>query len=240
MKGVLFVLKRWRNWKNKALQSPSNPLLETWRHMETLRRQLRDMSPGHWRHILETWRDIYINVYPPLSPFMSWVFVSCILGFRFQVETFWHRIDERPFHPVFIAWNLEAPMGFAFLVNGLIILSMTSKFKKALAVLLVALSLFLLSSCVTGFVDSFARYIENILTVSSFEPLHPGMTEAQVCDLLGKPSSKGFKDGVISYYYNDVYVDVWFSDTLAVYRLDFQDGLLVSFSQVSTYIPSGY
>lgn len=92
--------------------------------------------------------------------------------------------------------------------------------KKVLIVLAVLAFALVLTSCVT-------RH-----SLSDFDTVRVGMTEAEVLSIYGKPDSRGFDGQYTTYIYNDVYASFW-SDDYCTYEIAFKDGVVARFGQTS-------
>ncbi len=92
--------------------------------------------------------------------------------------------------------------------------------KKALFIVAIVAFALVLVSCATS------HYL------SDFDVVRPGMTEADILNLLGKPNTTGYKDGILIYTYNNVMPSFW-SDDYCVYEIQFNDGKVSSYGQTS-------
>ncbi len=92
--------------------------------------------------------------------------------------------------------------------------------KKALLIVAMVMFALVLTSCVTR------HYL------SDFDVVRPGMTEIDILNLLGKPNTTGYREGLLIYTYNDVMPSFW-SDDYCVYEIQFRDGVVTSYGQTS-------
>ncbi len=68
--------------------------------------------------------------------------------------------------------------------------------------------------------------------LSDFDALRPGMSEAEVLKIYGKPDARGYRDGAYVYTYNGV-LPYFFADDYCVYEILFKDGVVVGYGQAS-------
>jgi outer membrane protein assembly factor BamE (lipoprotein component of BamABCDE complex) len=92
--------------------------------------------------------------------------------------------------------------------------------KKVLLAVAIVMFALVLTSCVSP------HYL------SDFDVLRPGMSEAEVIKVLGKPDTRGYRNDTYIYTYNNV-LPSFFSDDYCVYEVMFKDGVVVGYGQAS-------